>query len=422
MKKAVRNYLLLASCIYLIAGIAAINMVSGWITEHYFETMGENTLNLASVAANAISVSDEQLKELERIPFSELLQNENNKEFSSIFQRTELSGKVKYAYVVRKLENTDVKYSVSSSDAAFYEMTVGTPLNWVWLMDVLVSEDSRAEPEKDREYYTDKNRYTHVRGETKELYESRKKGYFFNHDEWGSQISGVVPIYTTEGQYIGLLGVDVYSTDFYAYRNKVLSVISLLLLIPTGILTSVYVSFHLRYRKEMKSIVFQDKMTGLYTRAYYEDYARQQLKQLRRVDDSITVIMLDIDEFKAFNDFYGHTRGDECIKRIAEVIRLESEIAGGCAGRYGGEEFISIIPRLSIEGGELLCERIRNGIEDLNIPHESRKDLPIITISLGVYTGFKTDSPLELKKLVEKADQALYAAKRSGKNCFRREQ
>ncbi len=421
MKRALHNYLLLAVILYIIAGTASIFSATRWVANQHFETMGETTLNLAVIAANSIKVTDEQLHKMENISFQDLLSNENNQELSRLFKENGLAENVKYAYVVRKLDADQVKYFVDNLDAEFYDMPVGTPLDWVWLMDVIVNEEEQKLVDLDEEYYKDKNRYTHIEENTAILYDQQKSGYFINNDEWGSQISAMVPVYTEEGSYIGLLGVDVYSSDFYKFRAKLILALLLLVLIPTIIMSVIYVFFHLRYKEEMRKVAFLDKMTGLYTRAYYDDYIRRQVKKLRRAEDSITVVMIDVDEFKAYNDYYGHTKGDEVIKAIGDTIRIESgKFDDVCPGRYGGDEFIIFISNLSEEQGDQFCESLRKKVEDLNLLHEIRKDIKLVTVSLGIYTSTKKDFPLEPQLLIEKADKALYIAKRAGRNCMQR--
>lgn len=421
MKKALHHYLLIAAAIYIIAGTVSISQVSKWLTDQHFETMGVNTLNLATVAASSIIITDEQLDEMENLSFQELMNYKSNQELSLLFKKTTLDENVKYAYVVRKLNENQVKYYVSNLDTDFYGMPIGTPLDWVWLMDVIVNKEEQKLADLDEEYYSDKNRYTHVEGNTAALYDQKESGYFINNDEWGSQISAMVPIYTEEGNYIGLLGVDVYSSDFYEFRDKVIFILFLLVLIPTVILSIIYLIFHLRYKKEMKNIIFLDEITGLYTRSYYEDYIRRKVKKMRRVEDSLTVVMIDIDGFKAYNDHYGHTKGDEVIKLIGNAIRIEAEkFQDACPGRYGGEEFVVFLPNLTEEQGDQFCENLRIRVEDLKLRHETREAINMVTVSMGIYTSTKNDLPLDPQRLIEKADKALYMAKGAGKNCKKR--
>ncbi len=423
MKKVIHHYILIAAVLYIIAGTVAIGYVSMWITNQYFGTMGANAMNLAIEASNAIEVTDDQFDMLKEIPFHQLIETESNQELSKIFQKNPLSDHVKYAYVVFHLDENTSPYYVESVDADFYQKPVGTPLEWIWILDVIVNKEEREKALGDPSYYADKKRYTNFDekfAELKRLYADQESGYFISSDEWGNQISGMTPVYTTEGTYMGLLGVDLYSTEFYAFRNKVIFVLALLIFIPTVIISILYFSFHFQYRKEMKNIVFLDKVTGLFTRAYYEDYARKQAKTLIRAEDSLTAIMIDIDEFKAYNDYYGHTKGDEVIKAIGEIIRSEAERVDGCPGRYGGEEFIVFVPNLSIEEGDCLCESIRTKVEEKNFVHEIRQDIMIVTVSMGIYSSGPKDLPIDPHQLIEKADQALYIAKRAGKNCIQR--
>ncbi|MEA5084932.1 MAG: GGDEF domain-containing protein [Lachnospiraceae bacterium] len=420
MKKFLHYYILLAAISYVLVGMAAILSVSNWIGDYYFIKMGQSTLDLATVAVNSLDITNEQLKILEEISFNKLLENSNNQKLNALFKKTSLNDDIKYVYVLRKLDENKVKYYVTNSDKEYYEMPVGTALEWIWLMDVIVNEEERTKAEADPDYYADKNRYVHLNKKIEELYVKKEVGYFINNDTYGCQISALVPIYTQEGDYIGLLGVDSYSDCFYKFRSKVILVLFLLLFVPTSALLAMFFRLQSNYKKEMKSIAFKDKLTGLYSRTYYENYAKQQLKKLRRAEDSITVIMMDLDNYKSYNDNYGHINGDMILKKVGMVISDEIELAGGCAGRYGGDEFIAFIPNLSLEKGDLLCESICRKLEHLEIISESCQNIQVITISLGIYTSTKKDEPFELENLIDKADNALYLAKKSGKNCFRR--
>ncbi|NLK37670.1 MAG: GGDEF domain-containing protein [Epulopiscium sp.] len=422
MKQERYFYILFALIIYLLVGTVCIFHTSIWMDEHYFNLMGENAINMATLAVNSIEITDEELEDLKKISFNELVENKNNKELSNLFTKTEPYKNVKYAYIIRKLEDNNIKYYVKNIDTSFYKLPIGTPLDGIWLLDVIVNEQERRKVIEDPEYYTDKNRYTHLNEQTKILYNKQKSGYFVNNDEWGNQISGMVPIYTKEGQYIGLLGVDIYSEDFYSYRNNIIWISTLLVAIPSLILMVIFSYFHFKYKKEMKDIALRDELTGLYTRAYYQDYAKQQVDKLRRADDRLTVIMADIDDFKAYNDYYGHLKGDEVIKHIGKIFREEIELQNGCPGRYGGEEFIAFIPQIDIEEGTQICESIREKVSSLMLLHETEQESKYLTVSIGICSKMRREGPFVIKDMIEKADKALYRAKREGKNCVRREQ
>jgi diguanylate cyclase (GGDEF)-like protein len=128
----------------------------------------------------------------------------------------------------------------------------------------------------------------------------------------------------------------------------------------------------------------------------------------------VAVILLDIDYFKAFNDRYGHPAGDACLKRVAACVKAELRNDGDLAVRYGGEEFLLMLPRTEMIDAVRVAERIRRAIEALGIPHDGAVGRRSLTVSLGV-----TAAPvltLSAEELVAAADTALYAAKRNGRN------
>ena len=128
----------------------------------------------------------------------------------------------------------------------------------------------------------------------------------------------------------------------------------------------------------------------------------------------LAVVILDIDHFKSFNDRYGHLTGDTCLKRISDVIRERDRETDGLAARFGGEEFLWILPRTSIYDAVRQAERLRLEVEALAIPHHGVESAPVVTVSLGVAAG--PVSAHGLDDLIRAADDALYAAKRAGRN------
>jgi diguanylate cyclase (GGDEF)-like protein len=124
--------------------------------------------------------------------------------------------------------------------------------------------------------------------------------------------------------------------------------------------------------------------------------------------------MVDIDNFKALNDTYGHQAGDECLKRVAGALAETLRRAGDVAARYGGEEFAVILPATDAEGACVLAEEIRAGVHALGIPHQ-KSEHGVVTVSLGVASmvARETRAPEEL---VAAADRALYVSKNAGRN------
>jgi|BioPla2DNA2_1021312.scaffolds.fasta_scaffold65796_3 PleD family two-component response regulator len=168
----------------------------------------------------------------------------------------------------------------------------------------------------------------------------------------------MAPMYTKDGNYIGMIRVDMYTESLHMYKKDVLALLSMLLLIPTIVLISLFINYHNGYKKEMKTTLYKDKLTGLYNRYYYESYISKIVRKLRKTNGNLSVMMLDIDDFKMYNDYYGHVNGDDVLKVVAKEFSEEIEKFRGCSGRYGGEEMIGILPNITISEGEIICDRI----------------------------------------------------------------
>lgn len=159
-----------------------------------------------------------------------------------------------------------------------------------------------------------------------------------------------------------------------------------------------------------------DSLTGLANRRYFDEIFSVEFFRLKRSKSKLSLIMLDIDYFKKFNDSYGHLAGDHCIQMIATTLKTIIGRAPDIAARYGGEEFIAILPETDENGAKIMGERIRKTIEELTIPHSASEISEYVTVSVGMSTVYPVDlvSPEQVLKLV---DEALYSAKAKGRNC-----
>jgi len=158
-----------------------------------------------------------------------------------------------------------------------------------------------------------------------------------------------------------------------------------------------------------------DCLTGLANRRYFDEALRTEFYRLKHPGATLSLIMLDVDYFKKFNDNYGHLAGDDCLRQIGTMLKT---IIGGIpyiAARYGGEEFIAILPETETKGAKALAERIRKAVEELAIPHSASHIAEYVTVSIGVVTVYPTklSSP---EQVVAMADEAMYCAKEGGRN------
>jgi len=167
--------------------------------------------------------------------------------------------------------------------------------------------------------------------------------------------------------------------------------------------------------KPFNSIEEKDGLTMIANRRRFDAFFYLEWRRAKRDQTPVTIIMIDIDFFKAYNDYYGHLQGDECLKQIAKVIDINCRRPGDIAARYGGEEFAAILGNTDQTGGIQLAEKIRRKVEGLGIPHEKSEISDYVTVSLGIATMIpsKEDGSEQLIKI---ADEQLYRAKELGRN------
>jgi len=166
--------------------------------------------------------------------------------------------------------------------------------------------------------------------------------------------------------------------------------------------------------RELRLLSASDGLTGIANRRYYEEHMNTEWERMAREKKPLTVLLCDIDYFKKYNDAYGHLEGDECLKLIADAINRSCKRPADLAARFGGEEFVVVLPDTDIEGGQLVAESIRSGIEKLRLEHSDSPER-IVTISIGIASTIPVHSS-ECRTLVKNADEALYRAKQNGRN------
>ncbi|MFT5236097.1 MAG: diguanylate cyclase (GGDEF)-like protein [Shewanella sp.] len=171
------------------------------------------------------------------------------------------------------------------------------------------------------------------------------------------------------------------------------------------------------YAAQVKSISEIDGLTGAYNRRYFDQMLAQALTPQSPLNQFISIILFDVDNFKQFNDRYGHVSGDQCLKQITNAVKGIPEIQGQIFARYGGEEFIVFLASNDNRIARLIAELMRKEVVKLAIPHTDSQHQQIITISVGVNT-ISSDIELTADELIHQADLALYQAKASGKNCI----
>ncbi len=160
-----------------------------------------------------------------------------------------------------------------------------------------------------------------------------------------------------------------------------------------------------------------DGLTGLSNRRALDQQLHREVHIANRNKWKIAVLLMDIDFFKAYNDTYGHIAGDECLKHVATALLQCKKRQNDFVGRYGGEEFIFILPNTELDGAQKVAMDILNKINALEIKHDTSPIAPHITLSIGI-SIYHHDCPSKFETIIKNADTALYQAKSQGKNCI----
>lgn len=168
--------------------------------------------------------------------------------------------------------------------------------------------------------------------------------------------------------------------------------------------------------ERLRELSRRDPLTGLHNRRAFEEELKRSWRRGMRTGQPLSLLYVDIDHFKGYNDHYGHPAGDACLVAIADILRQVVGREGDVAVRLGGEEFVLLLPETAREGAIAVTQRFHAHLADRAIPHAASPVAAILTVSLGVATQVpnRSDSP---ESLVARADKALYRAKQSGRNC-----
>lgn len=167
--------------------------------------------------------------------------------------------------------------------------------------------------------------------------------------------------------------------------------------------------------KVLGQLAERDGLTGLYNRRSFDEYIERIWRQSRREQQQLTIMLIDIDHFKSFNDYYGHQAGDDALKEVARVINFSAQRPLDFAARFGGEEFALVLYGPAKEYGRELPDQLREAVRDLKVVHGESPTDHYLTVSIGV-AMVHPDAKRSIAGAIQMADEALYEAKEAGRN------
>lgn len=166
---------------------------------------------------------------------------------------------------------------------------------------------------------------------------------------------------------------------------------------------------------ELQRLTNTDGLTSIANRRYFDDYLNAEWKRAKRVQQEISLLLIDVDNFKLYNDNYGHVAGDQVLKNVARAMEASAVRSSDLSARYGGEEFAVILPGTDADGARTAGEKLREMVEALHIGHAHSVTSEWVTVSIGTATVIPKEDQIQ-SDLIRLADKRLYKAKQSGKN------
>ena len=170
--------------------------------------------------------------------------------------------------------------------------------------------------------------------------------------------------------------------------------------------------------KTLENLINIDSLTEVANRRYFDRLLENEWQRAIRRADPLALLIIDIDDFKAYNETYGHPKGDQCLRQVATALNEVIKRAGDLVVRYGGEEFAVVLPNTNNEGAMAVAEQLRSAIDALNIPHEHATVGDTLTVSIGIAAGVPQQRGAQCQ-IVAAAESALYVAKSEGRNRIR---
>jgi diguanylate cyclase (GGDEF)-like protein len=165
----------------------------------------------------------------------------------------------------------------------------------------------------------------------------------------------------------------------------------------------------------LRQWVYMDGLTGVHNRRHFDERLASEWARAVRNGSELSVLLIDVDFFKLYNDHYGHQAGDDCLRRVAACLRHQIKRPGDLVARYGGEEFACLLPETPLDGARTFAEHLRDSIRALGVAHARSSVSEVVTVSVGVCTK-PFDAVASAAALLREADAQLYIAKSRGRH------
>ncbi len=365
--------------------------------------LGNKAMILAIDITHWLELDQAEYDRLLGLDFNTLLKDSTNVEFEKKAREVMKYAEIKYIYLRCPIKPEQVKYKVEPGEEDYYNMPVGTPLNQVYLLDAVVDDETRL-ADTGGKGYTDKSRYTVPIERVNAIIEDRKPTYLLETAEWGTYLCGFAPLYSKQGEFIGMLGVDLYPDKYYAYVQSTMTVFCafFLILFMAGVLFSRLLARvwkaedRVRLEHELSAV---DTLTQLVNRRRFIGLLTNEYAVCRREGMPLTLMLADLEEFSEFNVREGEAKGDQVLIETAEFLKTQIKRGADGLCRFGGDEFGIFLHNTESENAVYLA---KNVLQAAPYP-----------LSLGIMT-IQPEESLQMDELVTSLEEVLAQAKKAG--------
>lgn len=398
-----RKRLLLLLAVFIGMIVAFALMSYSILIKDLKADLGNKAEILAVDITHWLYLDRQEYDRLLTLDFNQVLQDPTNIRFETTARTVMEKAEVKYVYLINELPEEQAKYRVEAGEAEAYGQPEGTGLTGVYILDAVLSDALRLEDTKNAGY-TDKDRYTVLRPEVQQIVAARKAAFLLNTDEWGTYLTGFAPYYTSQGEFLGMLGVDLFPDKYYAYVHKSMTVfiVFVCILFGTGLAVSKLLVRMWRAEERVRlesELATTDALTGLINRRRFVGLLAHEYAVCRREGMALTLILADLEGLSQHNAVYSAAGGDLALKATAEFLKTRVKRGADALSRFGGDEFALFLHNTEAENAVGFAEAL---LEDAPYP-----------LSIGMLVTMPEDA-FEPEELLRQLEEAVGNALKAG--------